>query len=150
MKSFYVSEDDIHPTDVTAKLFAGHIISAIENGEYDQWWNRVATFEQMPTMGIYYINGIWGAHGTSGTQVAPSKEYSGLDQWVIDSGILTNDKWHNIYLPCAFLEFSPSGTVTSNNNMGTVGLSDSGTIWLSTVPSGVTSAQFQVNAMFNC
>ena len=150
MKSFYVSEDDIHPTDVTAKLFAGHIISAIENGEYDQWWNRVATFEQMPTMGIYYINGIWGAHGTSGTQVAPSKEYRGLDQWVIDSGILTNDKWHNIYLPCAFLEFSPSGTVTSNNNMGTVGLSDSGTIWLSSVPSGVTSAQFQVNAMFNC
>lgn len=150
MKSFYVSEDDIHPTDVTAKLFAGHIISAIENGEYDQWWNRVATFEQMPTIGIYYINGIWGAQGTSDTQVAPSKEYRGLDQWVIDSGIFTNGTSHYTYLPCVFPEFSPSGTITKNNNMGTIGLSDSGTIWLATVPSGVTSAQFQVNAMFSC
>lgn len=150
MKSFYVSEDDIHPTDVTAKLFAGHIISAIENGEYDQWWNRVATFEQMPTMGIYYFNGVWIARGISGTQVAPSKEYSGLDQWVIDSGIFNNDEWHYTYLPCVFLKSSPSGSVTQNNNMGTVGLSDSGSIWLSAVPSGVTSALFQVNAAFSC
>lgn len=150
MKSFYVSEDDIHPTDVTAKLFAGHIISAIENGEYDQWWNRVATFEQMPTIGIYYINGIWGVHGISDTQVEPGKEYRGLDQWVIDSGIFTNGKWHYTYLPCVFLQSSPSGAVTRNNNMGTVGLSDSGTIWLSAAPSGVTSAEFQVNAMFSC
>ena len=86
----------------------------------------------------------------SGTQVTPSKDYSGLDQWVIDSGVFTNGKWHNIYLPCVFLEHSPNGAITQNNNMGTVGLGDGGTIWISTVPSGVTSAQFQVNAMFGC
>nr|DAR59296.1 MAG TPA: Esterase TesA [Caudoviricetes sp.] len=150
MKSFYVSEDDIHPTDVTAKLFAGRIISAIENGEYDQWWNRVATFEQMDTVGIYYINGVWTVQGVSGAQVAPGKEYSGLDRWVIDSGIFTNGKWHYTYVPCVFLEATPTNALTRDNNMGTVGMSNTGTIWLSSAPSGVTAAQFQINAAFGC
>lgn len=150
MKSFYVSEDDIHPTDVTAKLFAGHIISAIENGEYDQWWNRVATFSQMTTVAIYYINGIWSVQGVSEGQVAPAKEYGGLDQWVIDSGIFTNGQWHYTYVPCVFLVATPSSALSSESNMGTVGISDTGTIWLSARPSGITSAQFQVNAAFGC
>lgn len=150
MKSFYVSENDIHPTDVTAKLFAGHIISAIENGEYDQWWNRVATFAQMSTVAVYYINGIWSVQGVSDGQVAPSKEYSGLDQWVIDSGIFTNGQWHYTYVPCVFLLATPSSALTTETNMGTVGMSDTGTIWLSAHPSGITAAQFQVNATFGC
>ena len=150
MKSFYVSEDDIHPTDVTAKLFAGHIISAIENGEYDQWWNRVATFEQMPTVGVYYVNGIWSVQGISETQVTPGAEYSGLDQWVIDSGIFTNGIFKYTYVPCVFLEATPSNTLASADNMGTVGMSDTGTIWLSAHPSEITAAQFQVNAPFGC
>lgn len=150
MKSFYVSEDDIHPTDVTAKLFAGHIISAIENGEYDQWWNRVATFAQMATVAIYYINGIWSVQGVSDGQVAPGTEYGGLDQWVIDSGIFTNGQWHYTYVPCVFLAATPEGVLTSENNMGTVGMSDAGTIWLSARPSGTTGAKFQINAAFGC
>lgn len=150
MKSFYVSEDDIHPTDVTAKLFAGHIISAIENGEYDQWWNRVAAFGQMSTVAIYYTNGIWSVQGVSDGQVAPAKEYFGLDQWVIDSGIFTNGTLHYTYVPCVFLTATPNAALTSENNMGTVGMSDSGSIWLSARPSGITTAQFQINAMFGC
>lgn len=150
MKSFYVSEDDIHPTDVTAKLFAGHIISAIENGEYDQWWNRVATFEQMSTVAIYYVNGIWGVQGISETQVTPGTEYGGLDQWVIDSGIFTNGRFKYTYVPCVFLEATPGNTLASADNMGTVGMSNTGAIWLSAHPSGITAAQFQVNALFEC
>lgn len=150
MKSFYVSENDIHPTDVTAKLFAGHIISAIENGEYDQWWNRVATFEQMSTMAVYYVNGIWSVQGISETQVEPGAEYHGLEQWVIDSGIFTIGDSHYTYVPCVFLDATPGNTLTSANNIGTVGMSDTGTIWLSTHPSGSTAAQFQVNATFGC
>lgn len=150
MKSFYVSEDDIHPTDVTAKLFAGHIISAIENGEYDQWWNRVASFEQMPTVAVYYINGIWSVQGISGAQVEPNKEYFGLDQWVIDSGIFTNGNLHYTYVPCVFLTATPSSALVSESNMGTVGMSDGGSIWLSAHPSGITAAQFQINAAFGC
>lgn len=150
MKSFYVSEDDIHPTDVTAKLFAGHIISAIENGEYDQWWNRVATFAQMTTVAIYYINGIWCVQGISDGKVQVGKEYGGLDQWVVDSGIFTNGESHYTYVPCVFLTATPDNALTTENNRGTVGMSDTGTIWLSAHPSGITAGQYQVNVTFGC